>query len=111
MSLNVQYKPIGDRILIQPVEKEKINKENTIMPMYRPEGIEQPSEDKYEEQCYKGTVIATGNGTKEEPMNVKVGDVVFYEKWCGMHIEIDEEDYVILRQWNVLMKETKIEEK
>src|SRR3990167_2894025 len=99
----MSYKPFGDRILIKPSNKEGINKENTSMPSMRPMGMCEPCTDKIEEECYSGTVLAVGSGSKEEPMKIKIGQIVYYEKWAGLHLEIDKEDYCIIRQYNVIM--------
>ena len=76
------------------------------MPMHRPDGMDEPKEEEIKNDCLKGTVVAVGTGTKEEPMEVKVGDVVYYEKWCGLSVDVEDETYVILRQYNILMRET-----
>ena len=109
MPINKYYSPIGDRILVEPHEKESINKENVSMPMSRPSEYNEPKEEAIKSECLKGTVVAVGKGSKEEPITVKVGDVVYYEKWCGLSIEIEDEEYMIIRQYNVLMRESPVE--
>ena len=58
--------------------------------------------DSSKEKPLKGTVIAVGNGTKDEEMVVKNGDTVLYGKYAGTEVEIDGEKYLIMRQSDVL---------
>ena len=50
----------------------------------------------------KGEVLATGNGTKDEEMVLKVGDTVLYGKYAGTEVELEGEKYLIMRQGDVL---------
>ncbi len=87
---NVKVKPLADRVLVQPMEAE----EKTSSGIYIP--------DTAKEKPQKGTIIAVGPGTKDVPMEVKVGDVVLYGKYAGTEITIDGKDYLIMKQSDIL---------
>lgn len=82
--------PLADRVLISPAPAEAVTKAGIIIP------------DSSKEKPLKGTVIAVGNGTKDEEMVVKNGDTVLYGKYAGTEVEIDGEKYLIMRQSDVL---------
>lgn len=86
----MNVKPLADRVLILPAPAE----EKTIG------GIIIPNSAK--EKPLKGSVVAVGNGTKDEEMVLKVGDTVLYGKYAGTEIELDGEKYIIMRQSDVL---------
>ena len=58
--------------------------------------------DTAKEKPLKGEVLATGNGTKDEEMVLKVGDTVLYGKYAGTEVELEGEKYLIMRQGDVL---------
>ena len=60
----INIKPLGDRVVLKPLEAETTTASGLIIP------------DSAKEKQQKGTVVAVGNGTKDEPMTVKVGDIV-----------------------------------
>ena len=64
--MSVQFKPLADRVLIEPAPAEQTTASGIIIP------------DTAKEKPLKGKVIAAGNGKKDEPMTVKVGDEVLY---------------------------------
>lgn len=82
--------PLADRVLISPAPAEEVTKAGIIIP------------DSSKEKPLKGTVIAVGNGTKDEEMVVKNGDTVLYGKYAGTEVEIDGKKYLIMRQSDVL---------
>jgi chaperonin GroES len=85
--MNIQ--PLADRVLIKPAEaEEKIG--GIIIP------------DTAKEKPLKGEIIATGNGTKDEEMILKVGDHVLYGKYAGQELEFDGEKYMVMRQSDVI---------
>lgn len=86
----MKLKPLADRVLIQPVPAEETTLAGIIIP------------DSAKEKPLKGTVIAAGNGTKDEEMVLKEGDTVLYGKYAGTEIELDGEKYLIMRQTDVL---------
>ena len=83
-------KPLSDRVLIKPAEAEVKTAGGIIIP------------DSAKEKPLKGTVIATGNGTKDEEMLVKAGDTVLYGKYAGTELEADSEKYLMMRQSDIL---------
>lgn len=88
-------KPLGDRIVIRPTEAEEVTKGGIVLP------------DAAKERPQEGEVIAVGTGKVLEtgakiPMEVKVGDKIIYSKYGGTEIKIGGEEYVILRQDDVL---------
>ena len=82
--------PLADRVLISPAPAEEVTKAGIIIP------------DSSKEKPLKGTVIAVGNGTKDEEMVVKNGDTVLYGKYAGTEVEIDGEKCLIMGQSDVL---------
>ncbi len=87
---NVKIKPLADRVLIEPKAAEEKTASGIIIP------------DTAKEKPQKGTVKAVGPGTKDEKMDVKVGDVVLYGKYAGTELTIDKKDYIIMRQSDIL---------
>jgi len=86
----VNVKPLADRVLIEPHEAET----KTASGIYIP--------DSAQEKPMQGEVIAVGSGTKDIEMELKVGDTVLYGKYSGSEIAVDGNDYVIMRQSDVL---------
>ena len=86
----MNIKPLADRVLINPCAAEEVTVSGIIIP------------DSAKEKPLKGTVLATGNGTKEEEMIVKEGDTVLYGKYAGTEIEVDGNKYLIMRQSDIL---------
>lgn len=83
-------KPLADRVLVKPAPAEEKTIGGIIIP------------DTAKEKPSKGEVIATGNGTKDEEMVVKVGDTVLYGKYSGQEIEFEGVKYMIMRQSDIL---------
>lgn len=86
----MKIQPLADRVLVQPMAAEEVTVSGIIIP------------DSAKEKPLKGTVLATGNGTKDEEMVVKEGDVVLYGKYAGTEIEVEGEKYLIMRQNDIL---------
>ncbi len=86
----MSIKPLADRVLIKPAAAEEKTVGGIIIP------------DTAKEKPLKGEVIAVGNGTKDEEMVLKAGDKVLYGKYAGTEIELDGENYLIMRQSDVL---------
>jgi chaperonin GroES len=82
-------KPLNDRVLIEPAKAEEVVG-GIIIP------------DSAKEKPLKGKVRAAGNGTKDEEMIVKPGDIVLYGKYAGNEIEIDGEKLLMMRQNDIL---------
>ena len=86
----MNIKPLADRVLIKPAAAEEKTASGIIIP------------DSAKEKPLKGEVLAAGNGTKDEEMVVKKGDVVLYGKYAGTELELDGEKYLIMRQNDIL---------
>ena len=85
----MNIKPLADRVLIKPAPaEEKIG--GIIIP------------DTAKEKPLRGEVVAAGNGTKDEQMELKAGDVVLYGKYSGTEIDLEGEKFLIMRQSDVL---------
>lgn len=86
----MNIKPLADRVLIEPTPVEEVTMSGIIIP------------DSAKEKPLRGTVLATGDGTKDEEMVVKKGDNVLYGKYAGTEIELEGTKYLIMRQSDVL---------
>jgi chaperonin GroES len=91
----MKVKPLHDRILIKRVEEKETIKGGIIIP------------DTAKEKPQEGEVIAAGGGKKTEegkviPMDVKAGDRILFGKYSGTEIKIDDEEYLIIREDEVL---------
>lgn len=83
-------KPLGDRVLIKRVEAEEKTQGGLILTSAA------------KEQPQVAEVVAVGPGTKEEPMEVKVGEKVIFSKYGGTEIKYQGEEYTIMRQCDIL---------
>ena len=94
MSVNVT--PLHDRVLIKRIEEKESIKGGIIIP------------DSAKEKPQEGEVMAAGAGKIEKgqriPLDVKVGDRVLFGKYSGSEIKVDDEDYLILREDEILAK-------
>ncbi|NLN06085.1 MAG: co-chaperone GroES [Firmicutes bacterium] len=93
----MKIKPLGDRVVIKPLEAEEKTASGIVLP------------DKAKEKPQEGEVMAVGtgrlldNGTRVE-MEVAVGDRVLFSKYAGTEIKIDGKEYLIMRQDDILGK-------
>jgi chaperonin GroES len=85
----VNIKPLGDRVVIAPAKAEEKTASGIIIP------------DTAKEKPQKGTVVAVADN-KENPLTVKVGNEVLYGKYAGTEITIDGEDYLIMKEEDIL---------
>ena len=85
-----KIKPLVDRVLVEPLAAEERTASGIIIP------------DTAKEKPQRGTVIAVGAGTKDVTMEVKPGDVVLYGKYSGTEVTVDEVDYLIMKQGDIL---------
>jgi chaperonin GroES len=86
----VKIKPLADRVLVEPQAAEEKTASGIIIP------------DSAKEKPQKGTVVAAGPGTKDETIEVKVGDTVLYGKYSGTELTVEGNDYLIMRQSDIL---------
>ena len=85
----MNIKPLADRVLVLPAQaEEKVG--GIIIP------------DTAKEKPQHGTIVAAGNGTKDEEMVLKEGDEVLYGKYSGKELEVEGTKYLIMRQSDVL---------
>ena len=82
--------PLADRVIIQQAEAETTTASGIIIP------------DTAQEKPQKGTVIAVGKGTKDNPMTVKVGDNILYGKYAGTELKYNGADYMIMKESDIL---------
>jgi chaperonin GroES len=85
----VKVKPLADRVLVEAAAAEEKTAGGIIIP------------DTAKEKPQRGTVIAVGNGKKDEPMTVKVGDLVLYGKYAGTELNVEGKDYLIMRESDI----------
>ena len=88
--MSVNFKPLADRLLIEPAEAEETTASGIIIP------------DSAKEKPQKGVVVAVGPGKKDDPTTVKVGETVLYGKFSGTDLSIDGKDYMIMREADIL---------
>ena len=86
---NINIKPLADRVLVEPAAAEEKTAGGIIIP------------DTAKEKPMRGTVIAAGEGTKDQPMTVKPGEKVLYGKYAGTEISVDGNDYLIMRESDI----------
>ncbi len=88
-------KPLGDRLVIKPASREETTASGIVLP------------DTAKEKPQRGTVIAAGDGRRDDdgdriPMDVKVGDQVIFAKYAGTEFKLDEDDVLILSEKDML---------
>ena len=88
-------RPLGDRVLIKALEAKEKSKGGIVLP------------DSAKEKPQEGKVIAVGKGKVSEegkatPLEVKKGDKILYGKYSGTEITVDDEEYIILREDDIL---------
>ena len=91
----MKIKPLGDRVLVQPLEEQEVSKGGIIIP------------DTAKEKPQEGKVIAVGTGKRDDdgkviPFNVKAGNRVLMPKYGGTEVKIDDKEYQIIREEDIL---------
>jgi chaperonin GroES len=91
----MKVKPLGDRVVIQASEGQEKTKGGIVLP------------DTAKEKPQEGKIVAVGTGKKTEdgkiiPLSVKVGDKVLYGKYSGTEITVDGEEYLIVKEEDIL---------
>ncbi len=84
--MSVNFKPLADRVLVEPTAAETKTASGIIIP------------DTAKEKPQEGTVVAVGTGKKDEPMTVNVGDKVLYGKYSGTELKLDGKEYLIVKE-------------
>ncbi len=85
----LSIKPLADRVVVKAAAAEEKTSSGIIIP------------DTAKEKPSRGTIVAIGNGKKDEPLTVQVGDQVLYGKYAGTEIKIEGEDYLIMRESDI----------
>ena len=91
----MNIKPLADRVVVRPLEPEEKKQGGIIIP------------DTAKEKPQQGEVVAVGpgkidNNGKRVPMEVKVGDKVLFGKYAGTEVELDGQEYLIMREADIL---------
>jgi chaperonin GroES len=93
--MSINLKPLGSRVVIEPLESEEVTAGGIVLP------------DTAKEKPQKGTILAAGPGDRDDEgkriaLDVKVGDVVLYAKYSGTEIKVDGKKLLILRESDIL---------
>jgi chaperonin GroES len=94
----MKLKPLGDRLIVKPVEEEETTASGIVLP------------DTAKEKPQKGKVVAVGDGKWDEdgekriPLDVSEGDEVLYSKYGGTEVTIEGDELLVLRESDVLAK-------
>jgi chaperonin GroES len=91
----MKIRPLHDRIVVERLEEKEVKKGSIIIP------------DTAKEKPQEGKVVAVGNGKvsddgKKIPLDVKTGDKILFGKYSGSEVKIDEKEYLIMREEDVL---------
>ncbi len=91
----MKIRPLGDRVLVKRVSEQEKTKGGIVLP------------DTAKEKPQRGEIVAVGEGKltddgKRIPMNVKVGDKVIFAKYAGTEIELDDEEYLLMSESDIL---------
>ncbi len=91
----VKIQPLGDRVLVKPIEQKETKRSGIIIP------------DTAKEKPQEGLVVATGKGKTTEDgkvltMDVKAGDKILYGKYSGSEIKLEDQEYLIMHQDDIL---------
>ncbi len=93
----IKLRPLDDRVVVQPLEAEQVTAGGIVLP------------DAAQEKPQRGKVIATGPGKlldsgNRGELSIKVGDEVIFGKYGGSEVEVNGEEYKILRESDILAK-------
>lgn len=91
----MDFKPLNDRILVKRMDEESVTSGGILIP------------DTAKEKPLKGTVIAVGPGSRNDagdlvPMELKVGDIVYFNKWGSTEVKINGEDLLVMKESDVI---------
>lgn len=87
--MSTSFKPLADRVLIEPAPAEVKTASGIIIP------------DTAKEKPLRGIVVAVGAGKKDEPMTVKVGDTVIFGQYSGTEIKVELTNYLIMKEADI----------
>ena len=86
----MKFVPLGDRVVLKQLEAEETTKSGIVLP------------GQSKEKPQQAEVIAVGPGTEEVKMEVKKGDQVIYSKYSGTDVKLDNTEYIIVKQSDIL---------
>ena len=91
----VKIRPLGDRVLVKPLSRETVTKSGIVLP------------DTAKEKPQEGEILAVGSGKvldngKRTTLEVSVGQKVLFAKYAGTEVKLDDEEYLILRESDIL---------
>ena len=91
----MKFRPLHDRVVVERLEAEEKTASGIIIP------------DSAQEKPMQGKIIAVGNGARDDsgkimPLDVKAGDTVLFGKWSGTEVKIDNEDYLIMKESDIM---------
>lgn len=86
----MKLKPLADRVLVKPAKAEAKTASGIIIP------------EAAQEKTQTATVIAVGPGTEKDPVTVKVGEEIMYDKYAGTQIKMDGEEYLIVKNSDII---------
>jgi chaperonin GroES len=91
----MQFRPLHDRVVVRRIEEDERTRGGIIIP------------DTAKEKPQQGEVISVGPGARDEkgaiqPLDVKAGDRVLFGKWSGTEVKIDGEDFLIMKESDIL---------
>lgn len=89
------FRPLHDRVLVKRIESEEKTKSGIIIP------------DTAKEKPMEGEVVSVGSGIRQEngtitPLDVKAGDRVLFGKWSGTEIKLDNKDYIVMKESDIM---------
>lgn len=87
--MSTKIKPLADRVLIKVSDAETTTASGIIIP------------ENAQEKPQKGSVVAVGKGTKDNPTTVSVGDIVLYGKYAGTELKHDGEEFIIMKESDI----------
>ena len=93
--MSINLKPLGDRLVVEPLEQEEMTVSGIVLP------------ETAKEKPQKGSVLATGPGARDDQgkriaMDVQIGDVVLFAKYAGSEIKLDAKKLLILKESDIL---------
>ena len=91
----MKFKPLHDRVVVERLDSDEKTSGGIIIP------------DSAQEKPMQGEIIAVGNGARDDsgkivPLDVKAGDTVLFGKWSGTEVKIDNEDYLIMKESDIM---------
>jgi chaperonin GroES len=91
----IQFKPLGDRAVIEPLEQEEMTAGGIVLP------------DTAKEKPQKGKILSIGPGARDEAgkriaMDVKAGDIVLFAKYSGTEVKVDGKKLLIIKESDIL---------